>query len=105
MVTAVVLWQWLTACLPSAALISTLKQTGIRLTHAAGFTSSLAVRLRSLGRAARTDVFVMIVITRPTVPDVVVLRVETELRLDGGRVDAVLVQAVPDRLGELHVPC
>lgn len=105
MVTAVVLWQWLTASLPSAALISALKQAGVRFAHAAGFTGSLAVRLRSLGRAARADIFVMIVITRPTVPDVVVLRVQTELWLDGGRVDAVLVEAVSDRLGELHVPC
>ena len=104
MVTAVVLWQRLTASLPSAALVSAFKQTGVRFAHAAGFTGSLAVRLRSLGRAARADVFVMIAVSRPIVTDVVMIRVETEFRLDGGGMDAVFVETVSDRLGKLHVP-
>lgn len=90
-----------TTALPRPALISTLEQARVRLADTTRFAGDAAGRV---GRRARTSRAVEMLIARVRAAAVVVVRVEAELGLDGGGVDAVGVQAAAHRFGQFHVP-
>lgn len=92
----------LAACLSGSALVAALEQACVRLAETTRFAGDTADRERVAGgggRALRAVVFV----TGVSAAAVVVLGVEAELRLDGGGVDAVGVQATADGEREFHV--
>ena len=87
-----------TTTLPIPTIIRTLQQTRIRLPH----TASLARNPTALRH--RTTIRTPTSLARVAAL-VIVFRIEAEFGLDRRAMDAVFVQALPNRLRELHIPC
>jgi len=89
------------AALTRSTLVATLKQAGVRLADTTRFAGDTACWVGvPCGGALRA---VQVLVSGVGAATVVMLGVETELGLDGGRVDTVGVQAAADGQCQLHV--